>query len=226
MADKTEQEILRKQLAYYRARAQEYDESVQQSGAGTSSTDVNREWQHIVAAVHALPPGQRVLELACGTGIWTQELLEVADDIMAVDGAPEMLEVNRAKLGSPKVSYQQADLFQWKAAGQYDLVFFAFWLSHVPADHLDQFLGEVTRSVRPGGRVFIIDEPAGGKQVSGPVEDGAQQTRTLHDGSVFRIVKVYYDPQKIAEKLRKLGFSEIESWVGDYFFYLNAVRQE
>ncbi len=217
-------EILKEQLAYYNARAQEYDESVQ-SVEGPQDPDVNREWQRVVAAVHGLPSSQRVLELACGTGIWTHELLDVADRIVALDGAPEMLEVNRTKLGSPRVSYQQADLFQWKADGEYDLVFFAFWLSHVPEDHLDRFLGEVTRSVRPGGRVFTIDEPAGGKQVSGPQENN-QQTRELHDGSAFRIVKVYYDPQKISEKLRKLGFSELEIWAGDYYFYMNGMRQE
>jgi demethylmenaquinone methyltransferase/2-methoxy-6-polyprenyl-1,4-benzoquinol methylase len=224
MSHSPSDEILNEQLAYYNARAQEYDESVQ-GVEGPDDPAVSREWQHIVAAVHDLPPGQRVLELACGTGIWTQELLAAADSIVALDGAPEMLEVNRAKLGSPKVSYQPADLFHWKADATYDLVFFAFWLSHVPEDHLDQFLAEVSHSVRPGGRVFLIDEPAGGKQVSGP-EENNQQTRQLHDGSAFRIVKVYYDPRKIAEKLRKLGFSEIESWVGDYFFYSNGVRQE
>jgi demethylmenaquinone methyltransferase/2-methoxy-6-polyprenyl-1,4-benzoquinol methylase len=219
MSDKTESEILKEQLAYYNARAKEYDATAIAEG----DTEVRGEWQHLIDAVHDLPPGQRVLELACGTGIWTQELLDVADSIVALDGAPEMLEVNRVKLGSPKVSYQQADLFHWKADGEYDLVFFAFWLSHIPEDHLDQFLGEVARSVHPAGRVFLIDEPAGGRQVSGP-EENNQQTRQLQDGSAFRIVKVYYDPQKIAEKLGKLGFTEIKIWTGDYFFCLNGVR--
>jgi demethylmenaquinone methyltransferase/2-methoxy-6-polyprenyl-1,4-benzoquinol methylase len=220
MSETKKEQILAEQLAYYNARAKEYDATAIAEG----DTEVGGEWQHLIDAVHDLPPGQRVLELACGTGIWTQELLDVADSIVALDGAPEMLEVNRAKLGSPKVSYKQADLFHWKADGEYDLVFFAFWLSHIPEDHLDQFLGEVARSVRPGGRVFLIDEPAGGKQVSGP-EENNQQTRQLQDGSAFRIVKIYYDPRKIAARLRQFGFTEIKIWTGAYFFYLNGVRQ-
>ncbi len=227
MAGKTENEILQEQLAYYRARAQEYDESVLQKGrfAGPEDPDVNKEWQHIVAALHKLPRSASVLELAYGTGLWTQELLDMGDSIVALDGAPEMLEVNRAKVGSPRVRYQQADLFQWKAEQTYDLVFFAFWLSHVPPDLLDAHLEQVAKAVKPGGRVFIVDEPAGGKNLSGPEED-KQQTRELHDGQLFRIVKIYYDVNELADKLRALGFSDVQTWVGDYFFYMTSVCSE
>lgn len=221
MADKTENKILQEQLAYYNARAKEYDATAIAAG----DTAVGAEWQHLVDGVRRLPHSQRTLELACGTGIWTHELLQVSDNIVAVDGAQEMLEVNRAKLGSPKVQYQQADLFNWKPDATYDLVFFGFWLSHVPSDHLDTFLAAAARAVAPGGRLVIVDEPGGGKNASGPAENNAEQTRTLQNGNTFRIVKIYYDVDELKEKLRALGFGEVEAWVGDYFFQLSAIRK-
>src|SRR4026208_645508 len=117
--------ILDEQIQYYRARAQEYDAS-------------------IVEATDLLAPGKilllnlgkfdSILELACGTGIWTETLLQMGDKVIAMDAAPEMLEIARQKLGEERIQYQQADLFRWQPDRQYDLVFFANWLSHVPPD--------------------------------------------------------------------------------------------
>jgi trans-aconitate methyltransferase len=60
--------------------------------------------------------------------------------LSALDGSPEMLQLNQARLRQASIEYQCADLFTWEADRQYDLVFFAFWLSHVPPTHLTTFL--------------------------------------------------------------------------------------
>jgi demethylmenaquinone methyltransferase/2-methoxy-6-polyprenyl-1,4-benzoquinol methylase len=85
-------------------------------------------------------PFEQVLELACGTGIWTQALLSIGREITAVDAAPEMLEINAWKVANTRVRYQCADLVTWEPDRQYDLVFCAFWLPHVPPNALDAFL--------------------------------------------------------------------------------------
>ncbi len=219
-------DLLSQQLAYYNARAQEYDESVQQTGryTGPGIPEVDTEWQYIARRLHAIPPVAHTLELACGTGLWTQELLDVSEHITAIDGAPEMLAANKAKLNSPRVRYQQADLFEWQPSGVYDLVFFAFWISHVPPERLAAFLQQAAAAVKPGGRIFIADEPDSGKQLSGPVENDMEQTRTLHNGDTYRIVKVYHAPQNLQDQLEALGFTDIDLWVGDFFFWLTAIK--
>jgi demethylmenaquinone methyltransferase/2-methoxy-6-polyprenyl-1,4-benzoquinol methylase len=219
-------ELLQEQLDYYRARAREYDASLE---AITSQTDLaqredQREWAALIQAVRRLGPCGAVLELAAGTGIWTQELLPLASELTVLDGSAEMLEINRARINDPRARYVCADLFTWEPRQEFDLVFFALWLSHVPRDWLGGFLDRVGRAVRPGGRLFLMDEPAGGNQLSGPSEDGMVQRRTVEDGREFRIFKIYYDPAEIREQLRQRGFEPVETMVGRYFFFLSSQR--
>jgi predicted phosphodiesterase/2-polyprenyl-3-methyl-5-hydroxy-6-metoxy-1,4-benzoquinol methylase len=218
------------QLAYYRARAAEYDTSVRGIGgtgilnAQDTDATANDEWRQIVTALNAVPPVESVLELACGTGIWTEELAKISRSITALDGAQEMIEVNRAKLAGENVTYQCVDLFSWQPDQQYDFVFFAFWISHVPPNHLKTFLSKVAQATKIGGSVFIVDEPQGGVQVSGANREGIYQQRSVQDGRTFQIVKVYYDPNELTRELDKLGFQVETSTIGSAFFHLYARR--
>jgi 2-polyprenyl-3-methyl-5-hydroxy-6-metoxy-1,4-benzoquinol methylase len=221
-------DLLKEQLAYYRARAQEYDESVQHTGryasGGPLNPQVDADWQAAISAIHALPPADSVLELACGTGLWTRELLHVAKHITALDGAPEMLALNRANVNDDRVTYQQVDLFTWQPEAQYDLVMFGFFLSHVPIARLDTFLDAVAQAVRPGGRVFMVDEHHASERLSGHNEEGQYQRRTVHDGRTFQIVKVYYDPADIQSALAERGFEHFDVAAGRYFFHLIGTK--
>src|SRR5687768_234929 len=145
-----EDDVLREQLAYYRARATTYDESIGDGLRGAITA--------VVDLIQQLGPFEHALELACGTGIWTRLLVNVAQHVTAVDAAPEMLALNAAKVAHTRVRYLRADLFTWEPTEQYDLVFFAFWLSHVPPSRLDTWLATVLRAVRPGGSLVVVDE--------------------------------------------------------------------
>jgi 2-polyprenyl-3-methyl-5-hydroxy-6-metoxy-1,4-benzoquinol methylase len=223
MSDK----ILQEQLNYYRARAQEYDESIQQVGRFATEAPHSpeaAEFEQAANALRALAPLGNVLELAAGTGVWTTVLAPISASLTVIDGSPEMLAINESKIGDSAVRYECVDLFNWEPTSTYDLVVFGFWLSHVPPDKLDTFLDKVKQAVKPGGRVFIIDEPANGKQLSGPNEDGQYQTRTLYDGRTFGIIKVYYDPATIQYELERRGFKHASSTTGEYVFYLSSIK--
>jgi SAM-dependent methyltransferase len=230
--DMAQDDLLRQQMAYYAARAQEYDESIQRTGRFAADTspdaDEQREWDAALLALTGLGHFDETLELAAGTGTWTKELLALSQRITALDGSQEMLDINRAKLsalpGHERVTYERANLFDWQPTGQYDLVVFGFWLSHIPPEALPTFWEKISRAVKTGGRVFIMDEPAGGRQLSGPPTEGITQTRTLHDGRAFQIVKVYYDPADIARQLQARGFERVEFTSGECFFHLSGVR--
>ena len=170
---------------------------------------------------------ERILELASGTGIWTQELAQLGERVTALDASPEMIAINRAKLAADHVEYELCDLFQWQPQRQYDMVFFGFWLSHVPADKLSGFLRSVHAALKPGGRLFIVDsrEPDRANPRTGTQSLGAdRQQRQLKDGRQYEIVKIYYEPQALTATLREHGF-DIEVQATDSFFlYADGLR--
>lgn len=217
-------DILNEQIAYYRARAQEYDESVYQIGRFASNEQpVDEQGANLDQArirLEALKPVQHALELACGTGMWTASLLNVAQQVTALDASPEMLEITRSKVGNARVDYQQADLFAWEPARQYDLVFFAFWLSHVPPERLDDFFARVQRATRPDAQLFIVDQYAPLPDDLLLPQEGIYHTRALHDGRAFTIVKVFHDLAALEEQLTMLGFTVATQKHGDVFFSL------
>lgn len=135
--------MLEEQLEYYRARAPEYDEWWFRRGRYDRGPEANERWfadQAVLeAAVAAFEPRGNVLELACGTGLWTEKLLPFASRVTVVDGSPEMLALTRRKLGSPKLRLVEADLFAWEPDDAFEVVFFSFWLSHVPPERFEAF---------------------------------------------------------------------------------------
>lgn len=120
--------VLSEQITYYRARAPEYDRT------STPPNDQLRSFgERLDAALDAFAPRGDVLEIASGTGIWTEKLLRHASSVHALDAAPEMHAIARARVGDDvRVSFIPADVFDWEPERRYDVVFFANWLSHVP----------------------------------------------------------------------------------------------
>jgi len=164
-----------------------------------------------------------VLELACGTGIWTEQLLPWADSLTALDGSSEMLALNRARLGTAAVRYIQADLFHWQPGERYDVVFFGFWLSHVPPERFAAFWQLVRSCLAPGGRVFFVDsrhEPTSTAADHRLPEPAATVlTRRLNDGREFQIYKVFHDPVVLTERLRGLGWQFTIRQTDHYFVH-------
>ena len=191
--------LLAGQLRYYRRRAEEYDR--------TAFGDVEAARRRITGIVADLRPSGDVLELACGTGMWTQALLRWADTLTAVDAAPEMLARARARVGDRQVRYVLADVFGWRAPRRYDTVFFAFWLSQVPPRRFAEFWVRLRDWVAPGGQVLFVDETRGeaGKEVY--AEPGGHVVeRRLADRSVHRVVKVFADPEELGRRLSGAGW--------------------
>ena len=215
-------DILNEQIAYYRARAQEYDKS-------TGKTEELKEASaHARDLLQQIGPCEQVLELACGTGTWTRVLLAIAHHITAIDAASEMLAIAQQKLGNAHISYQQTDVFQWEPKQEYDLVFFANWLSHVLPKDLDAFLLKVSRAVRRGGHLAMIDQYAPtskDREIMTEGEGGSLYAhRSLHDGKTFTIVKVFYDVMTLQETLASLHFEMTLHQLSDIFFILSARR--
>jgi SAM-dependent methyltransferase len=211
-------ELLGEQIAYYRARAIEYDRTapfVDEDG-----------YPELVAALGRFAPRGRVLELACGTGRWTGELAKYATELTALDASAEMLMLSRARVGRTDVIYVQADVFSWSPSERYDVVFFSAWLSHVPPQRFDDFWELVATCLRTDGRVFVIDELPAVASLERAIPNAVAPSveRQLTTGERFRNVKVFYEPRLLVDKLATLGWQADVHSTGWRFFYATAKR--
>lgn len=221
--------LIHEQIEYYRSRSSEYDEWFYRIGRYDRGQDLNDRWfaevEIVQKALREIGQVNQVLELASGTGIWTEQLLQISTKIEAIDASAETIAINQNKLNSDKVTYQHQDIFTWEPEQEYDLVFFSFWLSHVPPDLLQSFLKKVYLATRKGGRIFIIDsrnDYTSRAKDHLPEQDKIYQTRKLNDGKEFEIVKIYYQPDELQTLLVNAGFTADVRVTENYFIYTHG----
>jgi 2-polyprenyl-3-methyl-5-hydroxy-6-metoxy-1,4-benzoquinol methylase len=193
-------DLLAEQVAYYRRRAGEYDV--------TAYGDPDAARARIRRIVAAMRPAGNVLEIACGTGLWTGALARTASAVTAIDAAPEAVSIARGRVAAASVRFEVADVFSWEPAVRFDTVFFAFWLSHVPASRFEGFWRQLRGLLTPQGRALFVDEhpDVRGKEAYLAGSDEIIQRR-LGDGSQYRLVKVFVDPAELTARLHALGWS-------------------
>ncbi len=124
----------------------------------------------------------------------------------------------------------RADLFAWEPSANYDVCFFAFWLSHVPEARFEAFWAKVGRALRPGGRVFFVDslpsELSSAVDHRMPDRGEETMTRRLADGREFRIVKRFYQPHVLSQRLAAQGWDAQVQATPEFFIYGQATASE
>jgi SAM-dependent methyltransferase len=224
--------ILEEQADYYEARAAEYEDCYLRRGRYDRGPEANAEWfaetARLEAAVDRFDASGTVLELACGTGLWTRFLAPRAKCLVAVDSSANVLELNRKRYGAPNVDYRQADIFDWAppAGERFDAIFFGFFISHIPPSMFAGFWQDLGRWLAPGGSVFFCDDAAGSERpFSGQrVQDapGFALKRGLSDGREFTIVKIFYEVGELTGMLRALGWDADIGTTGRLFIHGTA----
>ena len=140
---------------------------VQRYGWDLAAANYESLWQASLAEVHAalldsaaLAPGERVLDLACGTGLVTLPAARAVGangQVIGVDIADRMVEALRkraAAAGLPQVAAARMDAEQLALPdGSVDVVLCALGLMYVP--DFEQSLREIIRVLRPGGRTVL-----------------------------------------------------------------------
>jgi demethylmenaquinone methyltransferase/2-methoxy-6-polyprenyl-1,4-benzoquinol methylase len=190
------EQLLTEQVDYYRAVAPEYEDNALPYDDGGE----------LAAALDAFGPTGSVLELACGPGVWTGQLLRHATDVTAVDASPEMIGIASGRVGDDRVRFVRANIFDWRPDRRYDVVFFGFWLSHVPLERFGSFWSLVADCLEPGGRVFFLDDAYRTPDELIEGESSSTILRRLRDGSAHRAVKVPHRAEELEERLARIGW--------------------
>ena len=173
--------------AYYAARAPYYDDVYDKP---ERREDIAFLREHLAAAF----AGRAVLEVACGTGYWTQFIAPAAAAMTATDAVAEPLELARRRPGVAAVRFERADAYDLPGSlGRFDAAFAGLWFSHVPIGRRPGFLASLHRRLAPGARVVLLDNSAVQCRelpiAERDAEGNTYQHRRLKDGTVHRVLK-------------------------------------
>lgn len=97
-----------------------------------------------------LPPGARILDLGCGTGLPTaRQLVDAGYRVTGTDISPTMLALARENV--PEAEFRQVDIVDLDADQDYDAVVAFFSLLILPRARIPEALGLIRRALVPGG---------------------------------------------------------------------------
>jgi len=213
-------------LAYYAARAPEYDDWYLRRGRYSRGPIADMAWQADLDAatmwLDGLPMSGEIVELAAGTGWWSP-LLAQKGELSLYDVNEEPLDRARDRLLAHGLRAHIHIRDAWEEPDrQVGAVFAGFWLSHVQRERLPAFLALVRRWLKPGGLFAFIDsrpDPESGAKDGVPVVNDVA-IRRLADGREFRIPKVFYEPEELEAALRLAGFADADMATTNRFFLL------
>jgi len=217
-------------LAYYEARAPEYDDWYLRRGRYARGPIHDAAWNAELDAagrwLDGLPIHGEIVELAAGTGWWSP-LLAAKGELSLYDGTAAPLERARERLVAHGLRAHLHLRDAWAEPDRsVDAVFTGFWLSHVERDRLGAFLGIVRRWLKPGGTFAFIDSRLDPQSsaVDHPTPADDRSVRRLDDGREFTVVKVYYEPAELQAALMGAGFESAQVTSTGRFFLTGVAR--
>jgi len=155
--------------------------------------------------------GRTVLEVACGTGYWTQFIAREAARVHACDINEAVLEIAREKpIPAGRVSFFKADAVTLEGAPSgCDAAFAGFWWSHVKKSDLSKFVANLSAKLAPGAVVAILDNRyAEGSSTAisrRDAEGNTYQMRSLPSGEEYEVLKNFPTPEELAHAVRPIA---------------------
>lgn len=209
-----------RQLAdYYAKRAAEYDEVY-------AKPERQEDLRALREFLSDMFVDESVLEVACGTGYWTEVIATRAARVVATDVNEEVLEIARGRcIPEDRVRFLLGDAYAPSLTGDtFTAGFAGFWWSHVPKAELNGFLSGFHRCLAPRSRVVFIDNryvEGSSTPVSRTDADGnTYQQRRLKDGSSHEVLKNFPDEAQLRNAV-SASATEIDVRLLDYFWVLS-----
>lgn len=207
---------------YYRQRAEEFEDVYYRADPARRA-----EIKIIIQAAKEALRGRRVLEIACGTGYWTQFVSHTASEITATDSVVEVLNVARRKIYHCPVALQLENAYTLSfGAETFDGGLANFWFSHIPKNRIGGFIEGFHRVLQPGANVFLADNvlvpDAGGEIISKAGDDNTYRLRTLRDGSEHIVLKNYHSAEDLIAIFGRHtdSFGASDVFIGEHFWYV------
>jgi demethylmenaquinone methyltransferase/2-methoxy-6-polyprenyl-1,4-benzoquinol methylase len=180
-------------------------------------------WRKRAVKLSGVEPGDRVLDVATGTGKVAADLharAQPGGSVLGIDISPAMIGVAKRRFADrPGLTFEVGDALALPTEdGSFDAATIAFGMRNLP-DYAKGF-AELARSVRPGGLVVCLE-------IARPKSRPARVLQFWFDkivplvgrvagqggayGYLVRSVKGYPGPDRIAEVMREVGLEDV-SW--------------
>jgi SAM-dependent methyltransferase len=204
---------------YYRSRAPEY-ERFYQNPARQNDLARLRAW--LIDYVR----GRTILEVAAGTGYWTEVAAPVCNAITATDSVTETLAVAAKRRLGRHVDVLAADAYDLpQFASKFDVGMAHLWWSHVEKQRQLEFLSQFMGCLKPDALVLMIDQV----YVEGICPPASRhdewhnryELRELQNGAMYEIVKNYPSNEELLGSFAQFG-EDIRIMRLSHFWALSA----
>ena len=207
---------------YYKKRTKEYEKIYHRNDP------IRLEEQNFIAnSLKDLMKNKIVLEIASGTGYWTQFISETATKIVITDNNREMLEFAKSKKYNCEIEFNFENAYELSFSdNQFEAGVANFWFSHVPKEKINIFLNEFHRVLKNNAIIFIADnvfnKGIGGELIEIIGDKNTYKLRQLSDGTEYKIIKNYYRREELFEIFSKFdkNFSESNMYYGKCFWFV------
>lgn len=194
---------------YYSERAKEYDKVYSIPEEQNDLTKSIQIFQDLFAS-------KNLIEVACGTGYWTNHISKTATSIYATDINESVVKIAKERHCNPNVKFDIVDMFKIEPTEVFDAFFGGFIWSHILIQDIDNFLKVVSKLLKSNSIIAFIDS----KPVSNSFHDRKRiskideyentfQTRQLDNGSNHIVLKNFPTKEFLNEKLSVIA-KEIE----------------
>lgn len=207
---------------YYSERAVYYDRVY-------TIAERQRDLRLLESRVAETFDSKNVLEIACGTGYWTQFIAPVAKYLTATDISAEVIEIARRRESCGEVAFRIEDALALSPnIGRFDSLFSGLWVSHIPCQGLRGFIEHIHEFLITGSKVMLIDNSQRQCELLPVVytddQGNTYQDRVLDDGSVHRILKNFPDEAVLEEAIEDLGTHPQYEELDHYWWFSYDVK--
>jgi SAM-dependent methyltransferase len=189
---------------YYKQRAKEYEDIYKRP----ERQDDLRSLKTIISSILQ---DRNVLEIACGTGYWTQFIAESATSILATDLNRDILNLARSKsYHTCPIKFLKSDAYLLENVREkFSAGFCGFWWSHVPMSRRAEFLKVFHSRLGHDALVVMIDNnyvDGSSTPISRKDREGNTcQIRKLKTGQEYEILKNFPEENKLRRLFEEFG---------------------
>jgi SAM-dependent methyltransferase len=189
---------------YYSRRAAEYERIYEKP-------ERQAELQWLRERIPEVFRGRDVLEIACGTGYWTQFIAREAKRVRACDINEAVLEIAREKpIVRGRAEFFRADASTLEGVPEgCDAAFAGFWWSHVKKSQLRGFVSRLDAKLKRGSVIAILDnrfvEGSSTPVSRRDAEGNTYQVRKLANGEDYEVVKNFPTEDELREAVAEVA---------------------